>query len=96
MSIIQSGVVPVGNQNGTTFAKEVTILFPQPFPKTPTIVANTLQQSGLPPIPDAFAVSIVEVNTQQAVARIFRVDVTPPQAGGWGQDLQLGWIAHSW
>ncbi|NER98931.1 MAG: hypothetical protein F6J86_34770, partial [Symploca sp. SIO1B1] len=53
MSNIQSGVVPVGNQNGTTFAKEVTIVFPQPFPKTPTVVANTLQQPGLPPIPDA-------------------------------------------
>ena len=95
MTLIQSGVVTVGNQNGTTFSKEVTILFPQPFPSTPTVVANTLQQPNLPPIPDAFTVSIVSVNPQQAVARVYRVDVAPPQMGGWAQNLQLGWIARS-
>ncbi|MGK7920689.1 MAG: hypothetical protein AB4080_11860 [Trichodesmium sp.] len=95
MSLTQSGIVTVGNQNGTTFAKEVTITFPQPFPTTPIVVANTLQQPNLPPIPDAFCVSIVEVNTQMAIARVYRVDVTPPQSGGWAQNLQLGWIAHS-
>ena len=94
MSNIQSGVVTVGNQIGTTFAKEVTINFPQPFPTTPTVVANTIQEPYLPPIPDCFAVSIVSVNPQQAVARVFRVDIAPPQPGGWSQNLQLGWIAH--
>ncbi len=96
MSITQSGVVPVGNQVGTTFAKDVTILFPQPFPKTPTVVANALCQAGLPPIPDSFSVTIVSVSPQQAVARVYRVDIAPPQPGGWGQDLQLSWMAHSW
>ncbi|NET41016.1 hypothetical protein [Okeania sp. SIO2B3] len=95
MSITQSGVVTVGNQNGTTFSKEVTITFPQPFPTTPVVVANTLQQPNLPPIPDAFAVSIIEVNTKTAVARVYRVDIGPQPPGGWAQNLQLAWIAHS-
>ncbi len=96
MSITQSGVVTVGNQNGTTFAKEVTINFPQPFSTMPTVVANTLQQPGLPPVPDTYCVHIVSVSPQQAVARVYRVDKAPPQEGGWGQNLQLGWIAHTW
>ena len=96
MSLVQSGVVKVGNQNGTTFFKEVTIIFPQPFPTTPVVVANTLQQPNLPPSSDSFTVSIVFVSPQQAVARVYRVDISPPQQGGWGQNLQLGWIAHSY
>ena len=95
MSVIQSGVVTVGIQNETTFSKEVTITFPQVFSRIPTVVANTLQEPNLPPIPDAFTVSIVSVDTQRAVARVFRVDIGPELPGGWQQNLQLGWIAHS-
>lgn len=92
--MIQSGTVRVGSQNATTFSKEVQIYFPQSFPTFPTVVVTPLQQPGLPPIPDSFSATVVDITPQGAVVRIHRVDVAPPETGGWAQDLQLGWIAN--
>lgn len=87
----QAGRTVVGNSS--TQIKQVAVAFPQAFPTVPVVVANTLQTDpNYPPgsIKDTFAVSITGVTTTAFRANICRVDAT---AGGWGQNLSLGWAA---
>jgi hypothetical protein len=67
--------------------------FQAEFGEPPVVVANALQglEYAGARISDSFAVTIVSVSTDHFVARIHRVDV--PAGGGWGQQLQLGWMA---
>ena len=87
--MVAAGVELVGSSSNQQTA--VKVAFPSSFSNTPVVVANTLQDPSFPPgsIPDTFAVSIIAVTTEAFAAWVWRVDST----GGWGQNLQLGWIA---
>lgn len=87
---IMSGKITVGSS--LTNLKKFSIIFPTKFASVPTVVANTLTDPNAMWAADTLCVSIISVDVEGAKGQIFRVDTNPP---GWGQNLQLGWIAVS-
>ena len=90
----QAGTFTVGSSN--TDLHTVSVTFSQPFAAAPVVIANTLQDPNYPvgPLTDTFAVSITKTSATGFSANIYRVDAHPAQPGtGWGQNLQLGYLA---
>jgi len=81
---IQAGTINVGNSRSRQ--KRITVKFPSSFSGNPAIVATA---SGTKNVVDTFAVTATAVSKTRFIANILRVDSN----GGWGQNLQLDWIA---
>mgnify|MGYP000464549129 CR=1 FL=1 len=82
----QSGTVTVGPHGyNTSHEAVVTVVFNQPFSKLPRIVVTP--RGGA--YDDAFAATLTSVNSVGFRVNIVRLD----GSFGWGQDLQLDWLA---
>ena len=86
LSKIQSGTSPVGSS--TTKDKTITVTFPFSFASVPKVIASARAQPGTT-WPDAFAVTTRSIDPNQFTVNLIRVDL----ASGWGQALQLDWMA---
>jgi hypothetical protein len=92
----QTGIVSVPNPQNTNWTT-VPVTFSPQFTTAPVVTANTINDAKLP---DTFAVTVFNVTAQGFSANVYRVDnlISVIQAGkgqGWGQSLQLGWVAQS-
>jgi hypothetical protein len=87
---IKKGTVAVGSLV-TSGVKQVTVSFPVgSFTSTPTFTCTAVNETGSN-YDNVFAVTVRSISSTQAVVNINRVDGTP--GTGWGQNLQLHWIA---
>jgi hypothetical protein len=86
---VESGVAQVGNKTDVKSRMQVAVKFNTPFEAPPCVVANALE-AGQNDYPDSFAVTICNVSTTGFDARVRRVDLAEQ---GWGQALQLSWVA---
>ena len=98
---IQSGVFPLGRVAGVgrKFTLHADIGFPTPFAGVPVVTANALQDAAFGEIADTFSVTISRVSPDGFSVNVVRVDTMPDMLllgadAGWGQQLQLAWIAH--
>ncbi len=82
-SRIQAGTATVGNS--TSNRKNIVVNFPIPFSNPPKVIATA--RGG--DFQDTFAVTTTAISTTQFRINVLRLD----GAGGWGQNLQLDWMA---
>jgi hypothetical protein len=87
LAAVQVGTYHVGNSGSRV--KAATINFGASFAGTPRVVA-VVRGDGRRNIQDTFTVSVTAVSQEDFAANICRVD---SGAGGWGQVLELDWIA---
>jgi hypothetical protein len=84
LTCLQTGTFTIGS-SGTQNRRNVSVNFPSAFPSTPSVLATARGGS----FPDGFAVTTTSISTTGFQVNIYRVDAT----GGWGQSLQLDWLA---
>jgi len=86
---VAAGVLECGAHEGSEGESlEVKIKFGRKFPKKPRVIATAYGED----YPDSFSVALKKVTKQSAVVVIAR---THPQHTGWGQNLQLNWVAST-
>ena len=78
----QAGTAFVGSDAGPE--KTISVTFSQPFAATPRVILTARGMS----FPDTFATTTTQVTTTGFTANVWRAD-----AAGWGQPLQLDWMA---
>ena len=82
-SRIQAGTATIGNSSSQR--KNVIVNFPTPFSTLPKVTATA--RGG--DFPDTFAVTTTAISNTQFRINVLRLDSTV----GWGQNLQLDWMA---
>jgi hypothetical protein len=80
----QSGRATVGSQSGTAL-KGIGVTFPQAFAGTPHVLLTAHGGN----YPDTFVVTTTSITPSGFTANVMRTDYN----GGWGQSLQLDWMA---
>ena len=83
---VQAGVLECGPKDESDESMVVKIKFKPKFTKKPAVICTALGEDW----PDCFAVSLRKVTKQSAEVVIAR---TRPDCTGWGQSLNLNWIA---
>ena len=71
------------------------IPLPAGFGDNPVVIATAQQQAGttIGEYTDTFAVTVVGTEPLEFAVNIFRVDNIFVSGAGWGQNLQIAWIA---
>lgn len=88
----QSGIAQIGSS--TENLLQTSVQFPQEFSTVPVIFATPLQGTDYTEsITDTFAVTVTSVTTTSFKVDVFRVDTIGSSTNGWGQNLQLAWLA---
>ena len=82
-SRIQAGTAIVGNSGSQQ--KNIIVNFPIPFSNPPKVTATARGGN----FPDTFAVTTTAISTMQFRINVRRLD----SSSGWGQNLQLDWMA---
>ena len=82
-SRIQAGTATVGNSRSQR--KNIVVIFLIPFDRIPQVMATARGGN----FPDTFAVTTTAISNRQFSINVLRLD----SGGGWGQNLQLDWIA---
>ncbi len=82
-SRIQAGTASVGNSGSQQ--KNIVVNFPAPFSNLPKVIATARGGN----FPDTFAITTTAISTMQFRINVRRLD----SFSGWGQNLQLDWMA---
>lgn len=82
-SRIQAGTATVGNSRSER--KNIVVNFPLAFDAIPMVMATARGGN----FPDTFAVTTTAISNRQFNINVLRLD----RGSGWGQNLQLDWIA---
>jgi hypothetical protein len=101
MDNYECGVALIGPSSSSNEVENFSISFSQSFTTQPLVLVTPLQGTNYPPgISDCFAVTVTSVSTTGFNVNVYRVDniislttTNPPPSAGWGQNLQLSWLA---
>ena len=92
--MLAAGIYTVGpNVSENYLLTEIPL--PPGFGNSPIVIATAQQQAGTKVgiYTDTFAVTVVATEAQLFNVNIFRVDNIAAAGSGWGQNLQIAWIA---